>query len=62
MGTNRAVFTVGPRAIFLALAAGIVGYQILVPPVVGLGNSGDFGKIIGLFGLTGRSSTRRSIW
>jgi hypothetical protein len=53
MGTNRAVFTVGPRAIFLALAAGIVGYQILVPPVVGLGNSGDFGKIIGLFGLTG---------
>jgi hypothetical protein len=53
MGTNRAVFTVGPRTIFIALAAAIVGYQILVPPVVGLGNSGDFGKVIGVFDLTG---------
>ena len=30
----------------------MVGYQILLPPVVGLANSGDFGKVIGVFGLT----------
>jgi hypothetical protein len=44
---------VRPRTVFLALAAAIVGYQILVPPVVGLGNSGDFGKVIGVFALAG---------
>ncbi|MEO8596984.1 MAG: hypothetical protein ABI759_26945 [Candidatus Solibacter sp.] len=41
------------RTIFLSLAAAIVAYQIFVPPVVGLANSGDFGKVIGIFDLTG---------
>jgi len=40
------------RTAFLALASAVVGYQILLPPVVGLANSGDFGKVIGVFGLT----------
>jgi hypothetical protein len=39
--------------VFLAIATAILGYQILVPPVVGLGNSGDFGKVTGVFALTG---------
>jgi hypothetical protein len=41
------------RSAFLALACAILSYQIFVPPVVGLANSGDFGKVIGAFGLTG---------
>ena len=40
------------RTAFLALASAVVGYQIFLPPVVGLANSGDFGKVIGVFGLT----------
>jgi hypothetical protein len=41
------------RTTFLALAAAIVGYQIFAPPVVGLANNADFGKVIGIFDLTG---------
>jgi hypothetical protein len=44
---------VSARTAFLALAFAIVGYQILMPPVVGLANNGDFGKVIGIFNLTG---------
>jgi len=40
------------RAAFLALAATIISYQILVPPVVGLANSGDFSKVTGVFDIT----------
>jgi 4-amino-4-deoxy-L-arabinose transferase-like glycosyltransferase len=35
----------------LLAAAAIVGYQLFVPPVVGLGDDGDFGKITGPVGL-----------
>lgn len=38
-------------AAFLLFAA-LVGYQAFWPPVVGLANNGDFGKIIGVFNLT----------
>ena len=44
---------ISSRSAFLALACAILSYQIFVPPVVGLANSGDFGKVIGLFDLTG---------
>jgi hypothetical protein len=44
---------VSARVVFLGLASIIVGYQIFVPPVVGLANNGDFGKVIGVFNLTG---------
>jgi hypothetical protein len=33
----------------LVLAA-IIGYQLFVPPSIGLANNGDFGKVTGLFG------------
>jgi hypothetical protein len=35
---------------FLLAAAGIVSYQIFVPPVVGLANQQDFKRVIGKFG------------
>ncbi|HEY7337298.1 MAG TPA: hypothetical protein VH639_20575 [Bryobacteraceae bacterium] len=35
---------------FLLAASGIVGYQILLPPVVGLADQGDFRRVIGKFG------------
>jgi hypothetical protein len=35
---------------FLLVAAGIVGYQMFVPPVVGLANQSDFKRVIGKFG------------
>ena len=38
------------QATLLACAA-ILGYQLLLPPVVGLANNGDFGKAVGLFSL-----------
>jgi hypothetical protein len=44
---------ISARTAFLALASAIVGYQIFAPPVVGLANNGDFGKVIGVFDLTG---------
>jgi hypothetical protein len=33
----------------LVLAA-IIGYQLFIPPSIGLANNGDFGKVTGLFG------------
>lgn len=44
---------ISARSAFLTLAAAILAYQIFLPPVVGLANSGDFGKVIGIFDLTG---------
>lgn len=38
-----------PR-IFLAIAAIIVSYQLLVPPIVGISDQGDFRRMIGRFG------------
>src|SRR5713101_4254173 len=35
----------------LLASAGILGYQLFLPPVVGLANNGDFGKILGIFHL-----------
>jgi hypothetical protein len=40
---------IGPAA--LLVAAAILTWQIFVPPVVGLANNGDFGKLIGRYGL-----------
>ena len=44
------------KHLYLELAAsivfcGLVGAQIFLPPVVGLANNGDFGKMIGRFAL-----------
>lgn len=36
-------------ALFLAALAVLIGLQIFIPPVVSLGNNGDFGKLIGRF-------------
>jgi len=44
---------ISARIAFLSLASVIVGYQLFIPPVVGLANNGDFGKVIGIFDLTG---------
>ncbi len=35
----------------LAVVAALLVWQILVPPVAGLGNNGDFGKVTGVFDL-----------
>src|SRR5712692_7428552 len=35
----------------LVVSAGILSYQLFLPPVVGLANNGDFGKILGVFSL-----------
>ncbi|HLJ13416.1 MAG TPA: hypothetical protein VKV15_02890 [Bryobacteraceae bacterium] len=44
------------RAVVDWLACGvftlIVGWQVMGPPIVGLANNGDFGKVLGMFGLT----------
>jgi len=37
--------------VFLCLAAAIVAYQSLLPPVVSIANNGDFPKVIGQFGI-----------
>jgi len=44
----------GARWIFVLLAGAILFYQLEVPPVVGLADNGDFGKVIGRFDLIGR--------
>lgn len=38
------------RRIVLAAAAGIIAYQVLMPPIVGLADQGDFARMIGHFG------------
>lgn len=42
------------RALLTSLGAAILGYQLLLPPVVALADNGDFPKIIGRFGLAPR--------
>src|SRR5579863_1119558 len=37
--------------LLLLVFAGAVCFQVLVPPVVGVANNGDFGKMIGRFDL-----------
>ena len=37
--------------IIIGAAALTIGWQLMVPPVVGLANNGDFGKLLGNFGL-----------
>src|SRR5207253_6190135 len=39
------------RRVFVGVAAAIVFYQLMLPPVVGLADNGDFGKIIARFDL-----------
>jgi len=40
-----------PSVIIISSAVGVICWQLMVPPVVGLANNGDFGKILGNFGL-----------
>jgi hypothetical protein len=40
-----------PSVIIISSAVVVIGWQLMVPPVVGLANNGDFGKILGNFGL-----------
>ena len=42
------------RRVFVGAAAAILCYQLLLPPVVGLADNGDFVKVIGRFGLHGK--------
>jgi hypothetical protein len=42
-----------PRYAAVLIAAGILSFQLFLPPPVGLANNGDFGKIIGVFSLGG---------
>jgi hypothetical protein len=42
------------RRVFLFAAGAILFYQLIVPPVVGLADNGDFVKVIGRFDLHGR--------
>lgn len=37
--------------VIISLAVVLIGWQLMLPPVVGLANNGDFGKILGNFGL-----------
>jgi hypothetical protein len=38
------------RGIVLAIAGALVGWQLFVPPIIGLSDQGDFGRMIGRFG------------
>lgn len=42
------------RALLVSAAAVFLAYQLFLPPVVALADNGDFGKIIGRFGLVAR--------
>ena len=42
--------SLSPMYWFLAVAAAIVAYQTMMPPVVGLANQSDFQRVIGKFG------------
>ena len=48
---NRGFSLKRPEQLLLLLAAAVVSYQTFLPPVVGLANDGDFGKIAGVFRL-----------
>ncbi|HEY1221456.1 MAG: hypothetical protein ABSE42_14690 [Bryobacteraceae bacterium] len=42
------------RRVFVLAAGAILFYQLISPPVAGLADNGDFGKVIGRFGLYGQ--------
>jgi hypothetical protein len=42
------------RRVFFLAAGAILFYQLILPPVVGLADNGDFAKVIGRFNLRGR--------
>ena len=42
------------RRVFVLVAAAVLFYQLILPPIVGLADNGDFGKVIGRFGLEAR--------
>jgi hypothetical protein len=44
--------------VFLVAAGAILTYQLIIPPVVGLADNGDFPKVIGRFDLVARSDHR----
>ena len=46
------------RSIIVAIAAAILIYQLILPPVVALADNGDFAKVIRRFGLIGRVHER----
>jgi hypothetical protein len=46
------------RSIIVAIAAAVLIYQLILPPVVALADNGDFAKVIRLFGLIGRVHER----
>src|SRR4051812_600281 len=39
------------RWVFIAIFVAILAFQVLVPPIIGLANNGDFGKVAGYWGL-----------
>ena len=43
------------RRVFVGTAAAILCYQLILPPVVGLADNGDFVKVIGRFDLYARA-------
>jgi len=45
----------------IAAAAGILAFQLFVPPIVGLADQGDFGKMIGRFGYH-KEDRSASLW
>lgn len=40
-----------PARVVVGIAALILGWQLMLPPVVSMANNGDFGKLLGRFGL-----------
>jgi hypothetical protein len=48
MGTSARGLSGWPA---VAVAAAVLGFQLFIPPRVGLANNGDFGKVAGHFGL-----------
>ena len=48
------LFMANSRRVFVLAAGAILFYQLILPPVVGLADNGDFAKVIGRFNLYGR--------
>jgi hypothetical protein len=48
------MFMLNSRQVFVLAAGTILFYQLIIPPVVGLADNGDFVKVIGMFDLHGR--------
>ena len=45
------------RRVFVLAAAAILFYQLILPPVIGIGDNGDFAKIIRRFDLVQNTDT-----